>query len=280
MSNSVFAREAAFRLPKWRPVEHNLIDRRRYDALAAELQASLAREDALRDEKNDLARRQAMLAQEFEHRVANGLQLIASVLSLQSRTMPTPEARTQLGIAARRVIALGTVHHRLHLLDQPANVELKQFLIGLCNDLSDLLFETRTDNAIAVEGPKAEMPSSRASTLGLIANELITNSVKYSSGNITVRLERNGAATYSLSVLDDGPGLPAGYDAARSKGLGMKLVLSLVKQIGGDVQIIPRGNGHRACFTVTFASIQNPTNDETNVRSTVNASENDLSQAD
>jgi two-component sensor histidine kinase len=127
MSNSVFAREGVFRPSKWRPVEHNLIDRRRYDALAAELQASLAREDALRDEKNDLAQRQAMLAQEFEHRVANGLQLIASPLSLQSRTMPTPEARIQLGLAARRVIALGTVHHRLHLLDQPANVELNNF---------------------------------------------------------------------------------------------------------------------------------------------------------
>jgi two-component sensor histidine kinase len=124
------------------------------------------------------------------------------------------------------------------------------------------------------------MPSSLAGTLGLITNELITNSVKYTSGNIAVRLEKSGPATYSLSVLDDGPGLPAGYEAARSKGLGMKLVLSLVKQIGGDLQIIPRGDGHRACFTVAFASIQNPTNDETNVRSTANASENDLSQAD
>jgi two-component sensor histidine kinase len=194
-----------------------------------------------------------MLAQEFEHRVTNGLQLIASLLSLQSRTMTTPEARTQLSIAARRVVALGTVHHRLHLLDQPANVELKEFLIGLCDDLSDSLFQNRTDHAIVVEGPKVEIRSSLASALGLITNELITNCVKHTNGDITVRLEKSGSATYSLSVLDDGPGLPAGFAADKSKGLGMKLVLWLVKQIGGDLQINPPHDGHRASFIVTFS---------------------------
>jgi two-component sensor histidine kinase len=120
-----------------------------------------------------------MLAQEFEHRVINGLQLIASLLSVQSRTMATLDGRAQLDIAARRVVVLGTVHHRLHLADQAANVEFKEFLIGLCGDLSDLLFKNRTDQAIVVEATKVEIPSSLASALGLITNELITNSVKH-----------------------------------------------------------------------------------------------------
>src|SRR5579859_2479513 len=136
MSNSIYAREPVFRFPGPHPVEHNTLDQRRYDALAAEWKGSLAREDALRKEKDDLSQRHVMLAQEFEHRITNGLQLIASLLSLQSRTMPTPEACIQLSIAARRVVALGTVHHRLHLSDQPTNVEFKEFLIGLCDDLS------------------------------------------------------------------------------------------------------------------------------------------------
>ena len=92
MSSSISAREPVFQFPRSQTVERNTIDRRRYDALAAELQASLAREDVLRKEKHDLSQRHVMLAQEFEHRVTNGLQLIASLLSLQSRTMPTPEA--------------------------------------------------------------------------------------------------------------------------------------------------------------------------------------------
>jgi two-component sensor histidine kinase len=127
-------------------------------------------------------------------------------------------------------------------------VEFKQYLIGLCDDLSGLLFQNRTDHAIVVEGTKVEIPSSLASPLGLIATELITNSVKHANGNITVRIEKTALDTYRLSVLDDGPGLPAGFEA----GLGMKLILRFVKQIGGELQIIPRHDDRRTCFTVTF----------------------------
>src|SRR3984885_15752720 len=139
MSSSISAREPAFQFHRSQAFERDTSDRRRFDALAAELQASLAREGALRAEKHDLMRRQIMLAKEFEHRMTNGLQLIAGLLSSQSRTMPTAEAGIQLSIAARRVVALGTVHNRLGLLDQPANMGLKEFLVGGCHDLSSLL---------------------------------------------------------------------------------------------------------------------------------------------
>ena len=93
-----------------------------------------------------------MLAQEFEHRLINGLQLIVSLLSLQSRTATTPEAAAQLTIAARRVAALGRVHRRLHLLDHQDNVEFKEYLQHLCEDLSGLLFQEGSGYAIVVEG--------------------------------------------------------------------------------------------------------------------------------
>jgi len=250
MSNSISADERVFRFPDRRTVVRNLIDHSRYDTLEAELQASLAREQALRDEKHDLLQRQSMLAQEFEHRLSNGLQLIASTLELQSRTTTEPEASIQLSIAARRVHALGSIHHRLHLLNQSAPVELKQCLVGLCDDLSRLLLQNRTDYTILVEGAKVEIASSLATSLGLIATELITNSVKHANGNIAVRIEKIALDTYSLSVLDDGPGLPARFEATQSQG--MKLILQFVKEIGADLQIIPRHGGHKTCFTVTF----------------------------
>jgi two-component system, sensor histidine kinase PdtaS len=255
MSSSISSQQPVFQFPRSQTVKRDTIDRRRYDALAAELQASLAQEDVWRKEKRDLLRRHVMLAQEFEHRITNGLQLIASLLSLQSRTIPTlEEACIQLRIAARRVVALGTVNHRLHLSDLPANVEFTEFLVGLCDDLSDLLSQNKTDHAIVVQGTRVEIPSWLAHTLGLITNELITNSVKHANGGITVRVENTAPATYSLSVLDDGPGLPAGVVTGQSKGLGMKVVLWLVKQIDGDLEIIPRANGRRACVTVKFCS--------------------------
>jgi len=259
MSNSIYARDPAPRFARPQPVESNIIEQRRHDALAAELRGALAREDVMRREKEDLSQRHIMLAQEWEHRTTNGLQLIASQLSLQSLTMATPEARIQLSIAARRVVALGAVHHRLHLSDQPTNVELKEFLISLCDDLSDLLFQSPTDHSIVVEGTKVEIPSSLASALGLITNELITNSVKHANGDIIVRIEKSAPGTYSLSVLDDGPGPPVRCQSTKSKGFGLELVLWLVEQIGGKLEIVPRLNGQRTCISVMFCPNQNPT---------------------
>ena len=223
-----------------------------YDALTAELQAVLAREEVWIREKHDLSQRQVMLAQEFEHRLLNSLQLIVSLLSMQSRTATTPEAGAQLTIAADRVAALGRVHRQLHRLDHQDNVEFKEYLKHLCEDLSGLLFQEGTGYAIVVEGADCEIPTALGIPLGFIVNELITNSAKYAKGNITVRVETTSPPCHSLSVLDDGPGLPAGFDPAKSKGLGMKIVLSLVEQIGGELHVLPGDNGRGARFRVTF----------------------------
>jgi two-component system, sensor histidine kinase PdtaS len=254
MSNSISAQESTFQFPRWRALGRHTGGQEQRDTLTAELKASLAREETLREDKRYLSQRQVTLAQEFEHRLINSLQLITSLLSLQSRTATTPEAAAQLIIAARRVGAVGRVHHRLHLLDRLDNVEFKQFLSHLCEDLSGLLFQERTDRTIRVEGARVEMPTMLASPLGFIANELITNSMKYAKGNVKVRIEKTAPASHSLSVLDDGPGLPAGFNPTNSKGLGMKLVRSLVNQIGGELQIGPGDDGRGARFTVTFSS--------------------------
>ena len=229
-------------------------DPKSYDVLLAELEAALAREEVCLREKNELAERQTMLAQEFEHRLVNGMQLIVSLLSLQSRTAPTPEAADQLMIAARRVSALGRVHRRLHLLDHQDHVEFKRYLEHLCEDLSRLLCEESGDCAILVEGVNAEIPTAFAIPLGFIVNELITNSVKYAKGNITVRFETTAPGCHSLSVSDGGPGLPSGFDPGGSKGLGMRIVRAQVKQIGGELHISAGDEGRGARFTVAFSS--------------------------
>jgi two-component system, sensor histidine kinase PdtaS len=221
---------------------------------AIELQAARAREAALRQEMSELAQRQVMLAQEFEHRLINSLQVISSLLSLQSRAAKTSEAADQLTIAATRVAALGRVHRRLHLLDHQDRVELKRYLEHLGEDLSRLLCEESGDCAILVEGANAEIPTVIAIPLGFIVNELITNSAKYAKGTITVRFETTASGCHSLSVSDGGPGLPAGFDPGDSKGLGMKIVAALVKQIGGELHISAGDKGRGARFTVAFSS--------------------------
>jgi two-component system, sensor histidine kinase PdtaS len=152
--------------------------RQQHAATATQLSNALAREDALLREKSDLLRRHAMMAQEFEHRLFNSLQLIVSLLWLQSRAASTPEAATQLNIAADRVSALGRVHRQLHVLDHQERVELKQYIHQLCEDLSGLLLQEGAKRAIAVEGVDVEIPTALGIPLGFIINELITNSAK------------------------------------------------------------------------------------------------------
>ena len=259
MSDSISAEEFVFQFPWKRAVRHDTYDQTRYDALSAELRAARAREGAWLREKSDLLRRQDLLAQEFEHRLINSLQIIVSLLSMQSRTAG-PEAAAQLTVAAHRVTSFGRVHRGLHLLDHQESVEFNQYLQDLCDDLSGLLFQGDNPCTIAVEGARIDIPTVFAIPLGFIVNELITNSAKYAKSNITVRLETTPTIGHSLSVLDDGPGLPVGFDPAASHGLGMKIISSLVKQIGGKIQIAPGENGCGASFTVTFCSPRLATN--------------------
>jgi two-component system, sensor histidine kinase PdtaS len=116
------------------------------------------------------------------------------------------------------------------------------------------LFHGETTRTIAVKGPEIDIPARFATPLGFIVNELVVNSAKYARTNITVRLATTPGTGHSLSVSDDGPGLPAEFDPAKSKGLGMKIITSLVKQIDGTLHIASGEGGRGARFTVTFCT--------------------------
>lgn len=228
-----------------------VVSMRSFEALQLELVSSRAREEFLLSTVREQSARHEVLAQEFEHRLVNGLQLISSLLSMQARTACSAEVASQLTIASRRVASLGRVHHRLHQSDQQDMVEFGSYLRHLCDDLSNLLFEGRTDYSVDVESASADIPGKFALPLGFIVNELVTNAAKYARGRIAVRFEETDVG-YSLSVEDDGPGVPPGFDPSRSKGLGMRIVLALVKQIEGELRISPRDNGQGARFAVRF----------------------------
>jgi two-component sensor histidine kinase len=226
------------------------VDPAQYAALRAELREALAREAALLQDKSELLRRQDMLTLEFDHRLFNSLQMVTSLLSMQSR-LASPEAAAQLHAAGQRVAAFGRVHRRLHPLHHHEKVEFREYLQHLCVDLSSLLHD-QTDCGIRVEGEKLEIPTLSATPLGFIVAELITNSAKYAKSNIVVRLETSPTLGHSISVLDSGPGVPVEFDPTKSKGLGMKIVLSLVQQIGGTLRITSGAGGRGAAFIVTF----------------------------
>jgi len=199
-----------------------------------------------------------ILFKECEHRLLNGLQLIASLLTIQSRAIENAEAAAQLKIAANRVATLGRVHQHLHALDRAESVEFKQYIEKLCDDISEMATSEGSPSAIAIEGIELDLPTATASPLAFIVSELLTNSIKYAKGRIIVRLEATSENDYALSVSDDGCGLPEGFDPTATRGLGMKLISALVRQIGGELQIALGENGHGARFNVLFSLTTHP----------------------
>jgi two-component sensor histidine kinase len=214
------------------------------------LRQALAQDEALLRRKDELIQQQTVLSQESDHRLLNGLQMIVSLLSLQGRASKNAEVAAQLAAAADRIATIGRIHRRLHSLDGVRTLALKQYLEDLCRDFSMILSAERQQ--LVVEGLNIELPAATAIPLGFIANELITNAIKYGTSHITVSLESDPEKGHALSVTNDGPALPEGFDPADSKGLGMRIIRSLVEQIGGELRI---GRGYKnqgTRFTVLF----------------------------
>jgi two-component sensor histidine kinase len=217
------------------------------------LREALAREEALLGQKDELIKQQAVLRQEADHRLLNGLQMVVSLLSLQGRASDNAEVVSHLAAAADRIATIGRIHRRLHSFDGVQTFALKHYVEDLCRDFSMILSAERPERVIAVEGIEIELPAATAIPLGFIASELITNAAKYGAGRITVRLEANPAKGYALSVASSGPALPKGFDPAAGKGLGMKIIRSLVERIGGELRIGRGDNDLGARFTVLFS---------------------------
>jgi len=226
---------------------------KRHRATEAKLIKSAIRESTLLRQKDELIQQKDILSKESEHRLLNGLQLITSLLTIQSRATKNDEAAAQLTIAANRVATLGRVHQHLHALDHVESVEFKPYVEKLCHDFAEMAPNEGAERVLTVEGTEIKIPTVTAIPLGFIASELLTNSIKYAKGRITVRLETTSGNGHAFSVSDDGPGLPEGFNPAATRGLGMKLVSALVRQIGGELQIACGDNGQGTRFTVLFS---------------------------
>lgn len=225
----------------------------KHKSTEAKLRKSISRERALLHQKNVLIQQKDTLSKESEHRFLNGLQLVTSLLAIQSRSTANPETAAMLTIAANRVATIGRVHQHLHTLDHVKSVNFKHYLKNLCSDLSNMTSASNLEDGISVEAIELRLPSVTAIPLGFIASELITNAIKYAKGNIAVRLQGRAKGGYSLSVRDDGPGLPEGFNPAATRGLGMKIICALIRQIGGSLVIGQGDNGKGSNFSVVVS---------------------------
>ena len=218
------------------------------------LRKALDRSRALLRQKGEVSQLERLLSRESDHRLFNGLQIIVAQLSLQSWASADAGLASQLAAAANRVAMIARIHRSLDRLDGVQAVAFKQYLEELCRDFSVILsVEEGAAQALVFEGVEITLPPVTAIPLGLIVSELITNAVKYGNGRIAVRLEPDPGNGYALSVSNDGPGLPEGFDPTASNGLGMSIILALVKQIDGELRIGRSDNNQGARFAVRFS---------------------------
>jgi two-component sensor histidine kinase len=193
-----------------------------------------------------------MMTREIDHRVMNSLQFVSAMLTLQARSAEHPSVARQLDIAAGRVGAVARVHRHFHVDEATDRTDCLTYLRRLCADLSGIL-----QAEIAVEGTGSEIPTGQLQSIGLIANELITNSAKHGAKRIEVTFTTLATGDYELRILDDGKGLPAGFDpASASGGLGMKLVSTLAAQLGGSISARRNPAGQGACFILQFPKME------------------------
>jgi len=190
--------------------------------------------------------RAAVMAKEVDHRVMNSLQFVSTFLTIQARSSTVGEAAAQLMQAANRVAAVAQVH-RHFVSDDSATTCCTSFLRRLCGDLADVL-----GRSVEVRGDEDQVSASWVQPIGLLVTELVTNAAKHGEGLITVAFERE-VDGYALTVTDQGPGFPEGFDPqARGVGLGMLVVRTLAKQLDG---VLSAGSGAEggASFKIAFA---------------------------
>ncbi len=223
-----------------------------YRLMEVQLRKALAKSEALLLQKEKLIHRQELLKAESDHRLLNDLQMTISLLSLQSRNSTNPEAALQLAAAANRVSMIARIHHRLNSYEGVRTIEFKKFLEEFGREFSVMSSSDESSGKISVEGSEINLPAPTTIPLGFIANELIMNAAKYGKGRIAIRLEPDPKYGYALSVTNDGPALPEGFDPGASKGLGMRIIRSLTSQIGGELRIGRGADGQGARFTVLF----------------------------
>jgi PAS domain S-box-containing protein len=184
-------------------------------------------------EVREAAERQRLLTQEVSHRVKNSLQLVASLLGLQSRASRSEEAARALDEAQARVQAVAQVHDRLWRQYDAKRIDLCGFLDELCQRLDD----SAPNHRVEFRGASSLVSVDRAIPTGLLVNELVTNALKYAycddGGAVRVTLARPDPATISLEVADEGRGLPEDYNLSpQGQGLGTRLLNGLARQLG------------------------------------------------
>jgi PAS domain S-box-containing protein len=189
-----------------------------------------------------------VLLKEIHHRVKNNLQIISSLLHLQASRFDGPGLQMAFDDSQHRIRSMALIHEELYKSEDLARVDFRAYAQRLAENLLDS-FGVRGRVVVRLDMDATQLTIERSIPMGLIVNELVSNSLKYAfpderQGHIRIelRLGRESDA-FSLAVIDDGVGLPEGLDIDSPESLGLQLVGSLVGQLKARLVIDEHGEG-------------------------------------
>ena len=211
------------------------------------------------DELQNSLKEKEVLLKEIHHRVKNNLQIITSLLYLQSLKIEDAATQSIFKDSQNRVKSLALVHEKLYQSKDLARIDFSDYL----KNLSSFIFTTYKTNIsnlkIDYDLDEVFLSVEVSVPLGLIVNELLSNALKYAFLNdhkdesadriILIKLKKYMHDEHIISVSDNGVGLPENFNIEATESLGLKLVTSLIQQIEGKLEVHPKDNTE---FKITF----------------------------
>jgi two-component sensor histidine kinase len=196
-----------------------------------------------------------ILMKEIHHRVKNNLQIISTLLNLQLKRTQDKDGKRSIEEGISRIGSIALIHHHLYKGDDITSIELRDFITELLEQVSSVYNKEDQHVDLFCDIPKTMLDIDTALPLGLILNELMTNSYKYAfitgrdhAIHISISLD---AGLYIMAYADNGPGLPDNYDVTTMRSLGVVIIKNLAAQLGGSFSYNRAGNNFIIAFQTT-----------------------------
>lgn len=212
-------------------------------------------------------RRKELLLREVHHRVKNNLQVVSSLLDLQSGAVSDPEIRAMFQESQNRIRSMALIHEQLYSDPEGPGMEIRDFVEKLTGRLLESYGLASDQVTLRLRLEQHPLDVDQAIAFGLILNELVANSLKHAftdgdNGEVVVRFHSTDNGRLSMAVSDTGKGLSADFDLNGGDSLGLNLVASLAEQLGGTLQLQSDGGTE---FRIDFpASVDNLTSSAPN----------------
>ena len=225
-----------------------------FNSMVEDLEETGRREQAVFKELQESLEEKKVLLGEIHHRVKNNLNIVVSLLRLQSDYIDTPEKGKQaLEESRSRVYSMALVHERLYKSENLSHIDIKSYVEYLAQDLVSL-YAPEKSISLNLDIVEAELDITTAVPLGLIINEILTNSLIHAfpdrkEGHIFIRFALADEETYELDISDDGRGKTAAAYGREHQGLGLTLIELLTSQLDGELST-DASKGTRYCIRI------------------------------